>query len=122
MQKVFDTPKPVVLTIEIGAGSLRVHAAATAETVVRVDGPRADEVTVEQRGDEIVVLARDADRGWSFLLGRAPMDVTVTAPAGSSVQAQTGSARVTADGELGNTRIRTGSGDLRLGERQRYDR
>jgi DUF4097 and DUF4098 domain-containing protein YvlB len=116
MQKVFDTPKPVVLTIEIGAGSVRVQAAAGAETVVRVDGPRADEVTVEQRGDEIVVLARDADRGWSFLIGRAPIDVAVTAPAGSSLQAQTGSARVTVDGELGNARVRTGSGDLRVGE------
>ena len=116
MQKVFATPTPVSLTIEIGAGSVSVQATRTTETVVRVDGPRADDVVVEQRGDEIVVLGRDADRGWGFLGGRAPLDVVVSAPAGSNLLAQTASARLTTDGRIGAARIRSASGEIRVEE------
>lgn len=112
MQKVFATPGPISLTIEIGAGSVSVQATPTTETIVRVDGPRADDVVIEQRGDEIVVLGRDADRGWSFLGGRGPLDVAVTAPIGSSLLAQTASARLTADGRLGAARVRSASGEI----------
>jgi hypothetical protein len=116
MERIFATPGPVMLTIEIGAGSVSVQATAAAETVVRVEGPRADDVVVEQRGDEIVVLGRDADRGWGAGGGRAPLDVIVTAPIGSNVAAQTGSARVATDGPIGAARIRTGSGDIWVNE------
>ncbi len=116
MQKVFATPEPVSLTIEIGAGSVSIQATATAETIVRVDGPRADDVVVEQRGEEIVVLGREADRGWGFLGGRGPLDVVVTAPAGSNLVAQIASARLTADGRLGTARVRSGSGEIWIEE------
>ena len=110
MERIFATPAPVSLTIDVAAGSVSVQATRTAETTVRVEGARADDVLVEQRGSEIVVLARDADTGWGFLGGRSPIGVTVTAPVGSDLSARTASARITADGPIRNARIRSGSG------------
>jgi hypothetical protein len=128
MERRFATPSPVSLYVEIGAGNVAVDALATSEAVVRVEGQRADEVIVEQRGDRIVVEAPESFRGifggkHGFgigIVGRfgfdADLQVTVSLPTGSDLGAKVGSADVTGRGRYRSARIGTGSGRIRIDE------
>ena len=111
MQNIFSTPRPTSLYVEIASGDLAVHAEDTDRTSIDVDGKYADEVVVEQRGDEIVVIAPKHRVG---LFGDQDLRVRATVPTGSELATKLGSADVTASGRLGAARIRTGSGDVRL--------
>ncbi|HET7387443.1 MAG TPA: DUF4097 family beta strand repeat-containing protein [Nocardioidaceae bacterium] len=109
---VFDTPEPTSVYVEIGSGDLSVRCDQTIETVVDVAGQDAEDVTVEQRGDQIVVLS-PPNRGGFFSRG-GDLSVHVTMPAGSRLGTKLGSADVTVTGRLGETMIKTGSGDVSL--------
>jgi DUF4097 and DUF4098 domain-containing protein YvlB len=111
MQNIFSTPGPASLYVEIGSGDVAVRVEDTDRTVVDVDGKYADEVVVEQRGTEIVVIAPKHHPG---LFGSSDLQVRATVPAGSDLATKLGSADVSATGRLGAARIRTGSGDVRL--------
>ena len=114
MHKTFQTSGPISLYVEIGAGDLKVDAIETTETEVHVAGRAADDVTVEQRGDQIVVLSPPLRGG---LFGTShDLRVTVTMPLDSDLGAKLGSADVVATGRYGAARIKSGSGDIRLGE------
>jgi len=109
----FATPTPPRLTVELRAGSLVVQTAEVSETTVEVADRNGDDpgpaVIVEQRGDEVVVLAPDRLR----LLGRSPhLDVRVTAPTSTALDVRTGSAAVAASGTYGTASITTGSGSI----------
>jgi len=95
----FETHRPVDLYVELGRGSLTVRA--------------AEDVPVEQDGDEISVIAPKQRAG---LLGgdRERLDVVVSLPQGSRVAAKTGSADVTLEGEVGTAHLKSGSGDVRV--------
>lgn len=114
MQKIFETPGPASLYVEIGTGSLTVRCDEVAQTTVEVTGKGADDVTVEQRGHQIVVLGPKGRTG--FLVRSDEVIVHATLPHGSSLATKLGSADVTATGRLGETRIKTGSGDVSLEE------
>ncbi|MGZ8743470.1 MAG: DUF4097 family beta strand repeat-containing protein [Nocardioides sp.] len=112
MQKTFETPGPTSLYVEIGSGDLTVRCDDVTQAVVDVDGKGADEVVVEQRGNQIVVIGPKNRGGF---LGRSDsVSVHATVPHGSELATKLGSADVTATGRLGESRIRTGSGDVRL--------
>ena len=111
MQNIFETPGPTSLYVEIGAGDVAVRAEDTDRTVIDVDGKYADEVVVEQRGDEIVVIAPKHRAG---LFGSQELRVRASLPTGSALATKLGSADVTAAGRLGAARVRTGSGEVRL--------
>jgi DUF4097 and DUF4098 domain-containing protein YvlB len=113
MQKIFDTPGPISLYVELGSGDLALRAADVAETTVSVDGKHADEVTVEQRGDQIVVLA---PKRTGFLSNSGDLSVHVTLPTDSHLTTKFGSADLDASGRLGDVKIKTGSGDIRFDE------
>jgi len=112
MQKTFDTPGPTSLYVELGGGDLNIHATETVETLVNVDGQDNQDVIVEQRGDQIVVLAKQR-RGFS-LSGSHELTVTVTLPTGSDLTTRTGSADLVATGRFGMAKVRSGSGDVRI--------
>ena len=57
MNKTFETPDPVALYVELGAGSLTVDATDTDQTQVEITGPRADEFAVEISGRNLAVVA-----------------------------------------------------------------
>jgi DUF4097 and DUF4098 domain-containing protein YvlB len=114
MQKSFHTPGPVALYVEVGAGGVTVHTDDVTETVVNLNGKDADEVMVEQRGDEIVVIARQ--RGSAFFGRSGDLDVHVSAPFDSRLTTKLGSADVRVMGRLGESELRTGSGDVQLEE------
>jgi hypothetical protein len=112
MQRTFSTPDPVLLHVEVGSGTVVVRTGATAETVVHVDGPNADSVTVEQRGDEIVVLARQ--KGGGLFGSSQDLTVHVSLPDDSRLGTKLGSADLAVQGRLGETSLKVGSGDVRI--------
>jgi DUF4097 and DUF4098 domain-containing protein YvlB len=112
MQKTFDTPGPTSLYVEQGSGDLTIRAEEVTTTTVNVDGKTADEVVVELRGNQIVVLA--SQRRTGFFAGSNDLSITVTLPSDSEVSTKLGSADLDARGRLGPAKIRSGSGDVRL--------
>lgn len=113
MQKTFSTPEPVELYVELGSGTLSLRTEAGTETVVDVEGKYADEVTVEQRGNQIAVIA---PRRAGFLGNGNQLDVHVSLPHDSGLTTRLGSAHLTATGRLGTAALKTGSGDIDLEE------
>ena len=112
MQKTFSTPDAISLFVAIGSGSVVLHASAVTETEVEINGDGADEVVVEQRGDEVHITA--PPRLGGLFGGRNGLDVHVSLPTGSRVHTKLGSADLTAHGELGAVSVKTGSGSVRL--------
>ena len=118
MQRTFSTPEPVSMYVELRSGDLAITTAETDETVVEVVRPHGDDgdVTVEQRGDDIVVVSRHGGRGGLFGSSRDGAHVRVTMPHDSRLVTKLGSAEVRVDGRLGESSLKSGSGDVRLDE------
>jgi DUF4097 and DUF4098 domain-containing protein YvlB len=114
MQRTFSTPTPVSLFVELRAGDLVVHAGAAEETVVDVSGGDADDVTVEQHGDEISVVA--GRRGNGFFGSSRQVSVHVSLPQDSRLSTKLGSADLRVEGRVGATKVRTGSGGVQVEE------
>lgn len=120
MEHTFHTPGPIRLTVELLAGDVTVRATETDTTSVRLT-PRgrggeelAERFTIEQRGDEVVVLAPKRDSIFSF--GKGSVDVEVTLPQRSILDARTGSGDIDVTGIMDRARAGTGSGDVTLDE------
>jgi DUF4097 and DUF4098 domain-containing protein YvlB len=112
MQKTFDTPGPTSLYVELGSGDLSIRAEDVTTTTVNVDGKTADDVIVELRGSQIVVLA--SQRRTGFFAGSNDLSVSVTLPSDSELSTKLGSADLDAAGRLGTAKIKSGSGDVQL--------
>jgi DUF4097 and DUF4098 domain-containing protein YvlB len=112
MRKTFHTPGPASLYIELGSGQVVISATETDETAVNVEGPDAEDTTVEQRGDQIVVIAPQRRSGLLGLGG--DLAVTVSLPHGSDLTTKLGSADLEVTGRLGSTRVKSGSGEVRV--------
>jgi DUF4097 and DUF4098 domain-containing protein YvlB len=112
MQKSFETPGPISLYVELGTGSLSIACDQVTETTVDVSGKDAEDVLVEQRGNQVVVIAPKNRTG--FLGRNETVAVHVAMPEGSELATKLGSADVNATGRLGETRVKTGSGDVTL--------
>ncbi|MDP9821497.1 DUF4097 family beta strand repeat-containing protein [Nocardioides massiliensis] len=106
----FPGAHPRDLVVEIGAGDLTIRLDPDAVgTEVVLDGPTED-VEVEETDDAVRVVQRRRRIGF---LSRG-LDVTITAPAGSRPDVQTGSADVVVTGPAGTTSVRVGSADARV--------
>lgn len=114
MFKTFETHGPTSLYVELGSGDLKIRADDVTETTVRIDGQDADDATVEMRGSQIVVLSSHKKTG--FFNTSSELNVEVTLPTDSEVVTKVGSADVVATGRLGTTKLKSGSGDVRLDE------
>jgi len=115
MQKTFATPKPVSLFVELRSGDLVVHTADTTETVVELSGKDTDDVVVDRRGDEILVIAKQGRAGF-FGSSAQQLSVHVTVPHDSRLSTKLGSADVRVEGRLGESLVKSGSGDVRIDE------
>jgi hypothetical protein len=114
MQKNFNTLGPIALYVEIGSGNVEIEAGERTETTVTVDGKDADEVSVEQRGNQIAVVAPRQKLGF-FSFG-SDLRVHVSMPTDSGLVTKLGSANLVATGRLGTSKVRTGSGEVEIGE------
>ncbi len=111
MERTFETPRPIELYVESGAGSITVTAADVGETAVTVTGKHAEDFVVEQRGDQVQVVAPKP--GMGFLVGgNQRCDITVVMPTQSAMTVKTGSADTVAHGPLAGLWVNTGSGDV----------
>ncbi len=116
----FHTPSPIRLRVQLWEGSITVHAEETDTTTVELapegGGGAAqdliDNATVEQRGDEIVVLLPKAKSGL-FRRGYG-VRATIRVPTTSSAMLHSGSADIELLGEFGDVEAAAGSGDVRI--------
>lgn len=119
---VFETPRPIAVTIDLGIGEARLHAEDRADTVVEVvpsdpkneaDVKAAEHTTVEYARDKLLVKA-PKQRG---LFGRiGSIDVTIGLPSGSDVSGVAREAAFRGTGQLNECQIKTATGDIELEE------
>ena len=118
----FDTPKPISATIDVVVGDVRISAGDRATTVVEVrpsdassedDVKVADRTRVEYADGQLLVKAPKL-RSWLPRRDGGSVDVTVELPAGSQVHGAGQFADFHGDGPLGECRIKTGVGGIRL--------
>jgi hypothetical protein len=118
----FDTPEPISATIEVVAGDVRLTASERTTTTVTVepsdassdeDRKAAELTRVEYAGKRLLVKTPRL-RTWRPRSHGGAVSVTVELPAGSDVHGDAGLADFHCDGPLGQTRIKTGLGQIRL--------
>ncbi|MGO4461018.1 DUF4097 domain-containing protein [Streptomyces sp. M-16] len=115
----FDTPEPVSVTARVEAGSIQFTAGDRLDTVVEVrprdpkrdlDVRTADQTEVTYTGGVLTVRTPK-----SHLLGRTgTVDLTVELPTGSRIDTTGAWTQVVGEGRLGEVRVKTSSGDVRL--------
>lgn len=116
----FHTPSPVNLRVEFRQGEVDIRAEQTDTTTVELAPLRGDQssrdlieaTTVEQRGDDIVVLMPKV-KGGLFRRG-GEIAARIVVPVDSAVSVETVSADLTTSGTLGDTHVASGSGDVVL--------
>lgn len=129
-RETFATVSPPRLRLHVPAGSIEISVTDGDQTIVELEpraGDPASETVVEQarielserRGvPEIVVRVDDKPRGGILginLFGSGPeVRLTVRAPRGAELRAETASADVDASGELAAAEIDAASGDIRV--------
>ncbi|GLP65834.1 hypothetical protein TUSST3_24540 [Streptomyces sp. TUS-ST3] len=115
----FDTPEPISVNAHVAAGSLRLTAGERRDTVVEVrprDPERDKDVRAAEQTEVTfaggVLTVRTKERRMIGPSGVA--DVTVELPTGSRVEVTGAWAQVLGEGRLGEVRVKTSVGDVRL--------
>ncbi len=117
----FDTPEPILATIDIAGGHVRIHASDRADTVIEVrpsdesedaDVQAAEQTQIEYANGQLLVKApKNKIRS---LFGRtASIDVTVELPSGSRVDGKAW-ADFRSAGRIGDSTFDTAAGAIRL--------
>ncbi|MFI1538166.1 DUF4097 family beta strand repeat-containing protein [Streptomyces anandii] len=115
----FDTPAPISVTAHVGAGSIRFTAADRPETVVEVrprdpkrdrDVRAAEQTEVTYASGALTVRTKER----RVIGPSGVVDVTVELPAGSRVDTTGSWTQVLGEGRLGEVRVKTSGGDVRL--------
>jgi DUF4097 and DUF4098 domain-containing protein YvlB len=117
----FDTPEPISATIDLAVGDVRISAGDRGDTVVEVqpsdaanqDDVKAAELTRVEYANERLLVEAPKLRSWLSRSGGS-IDVTIELPAGSHVHGSLGMGGIHCEGRLGDCRIRTGLGRIRL--------
>jgi DUF4097 and DUF4098 domain-containing protein YvlB len=113
----FATPEPIAVSIETRNGSIRLVATDRADTVVEVrprdasrgaDISAAEQTRVDFRDGKLVVAGA---RRALALFRDAAVDVDIALPARSRLHASLGSADLRAEGEFGDVRVASASGN-----------
>ncbi|MFG1809657.1 DUF4097 domain-containing protein [Streptomyces sp. NPDC049040] len=115
----FDTPEPISATAQVGAGSIRFTAGDRLDTVVEVrpldpkrdrDVRAAEQTEVAYTGGVLTVRTKQR-----HLVGpTGAVDVTVGLPTGSHIDMTGSWVQLLGEGRLGEVRVKTSSGDVRL--------
>ncbi|WP_282087219.1 DUF4097 family beta strand repeat-containing protein [Streptomyces tendae] len=115
----FDTPRPIAVTAHVGAGSIRFTASDRSDTVVEVRpgdpgrdrDVRAAEQTEVSFASGVLTISTKERR---FIGPTGTVEVTVELPAGSRVDTVGSWTQVLGEGRLGEVRVKTPGGDVRL--------
>ena len=121
----FDTPEPITVEIDLAVGDVRLTASERGNTVIEVrpsdpsenNDVRAAERTRVERTPAGLLVRTPRSRNLS-LIGptsrTGSVDVTIELPAGSVVRGEASMAAFRATGPLGECRLKTGAGSIRL--------
>jgi hypothetical protein len=119
----FETPEPVTATIDLAMGDVRISAdddrRATVVEVHPTDASNEEDVKaaeltrVEYANEQLLVKAPKL-RSWLSRSDGGSIDVTIALPAGSHVHGAIGLGDLQCEGRLGDCRIKTGLGRIRL--------
>ena len=121
----FDTLEPISVTIAIGVGDVRIAASDRSNTVVVVspsDSSKASDVTaaeqtrVEFSDGRLLIKAPKSWKRYTPFGGGESIDVLIDLPAGSRLEGEASMADFHCDGRLGECRLTTGVGNIRLDE------
>jgi DUF4097 and DUF4098 domain-containing protein YvlB len=120
VHRSFATPVPPRLRVRIAAGLVAIEPADVEETTVELNALRDDDATrdaieratVEQRGEEIVIEVEKS--GWGLFSRSASVEARIRCPHGTSLDCNTASADLVANGRLGDVSVKTASGDVGL--------
>lgn len=116
----FDTSEPITVTAHVDAGSIQFTASDRPDTVVeaRPRDPKKDQDVRAAEQTEVtcaggaLTIRTPKQR---YLIGRTgTVDVTVELPIGSHIDVTGAWAQVLGEGRLGEVRVKTSSGDVRL--------
>ncbi len=118
----FDTPEPISATIDLAVGDVRISAGDRGATVVEIhptdpsngEDLKAAELTRVEYANEQLLVKAPKLRSWLSRSGGGSIDVTIELPTGSHVHGTGHAADFHCDGRLGECRIKTGLGDIRL--------
>jgi len=118
----FETPGPITATIDVVVGDVRISTGDRGATVVDVrpsDPANDEDVTVAERtrveyADQRLLVKSPKLRSWRPGRPGGSVDVTIELPAGSRVEGEGQLTDFRGDGRLGDCRIRTGIGSIRL--------
>ncbi|NEA54134.1 DUF4097 domain-containing protein [Streptomyces sp. SID13666] len=116
----FDTPQPISVNARVDAGSIQFAAADRADTVVDVTprDPKKDKDVRAAEQTEVTysggVLAIRTPKTRYLVGATGAVDVTVELPTGSRVDMTGSWTQVLGEGRLGEVRVKTSSGDVRL--------
>lgn len=125
----FRTPSPIILTLDVAVGDIRLTAGDVTETVVDVrptdpgrteDVRAAERTTVVQTDGEISV--RGPKQKTLGLVGKVgSIDLSITLPTGSHLTGTTAMAEFRVDGRLGDCRVKTATGNLQFQQVRAFD-
>jgi DUF4097 and DUF4098 domain-containing protein YvlB len=120
----FETPHPIVLSVELSHGTVQLIAGDRTDTVIAVNPSDRDRREDIEAAEKIVVdhtngtlsITGPKPRGFAVVgWGRSgSVDVTVELPEGSSLRADTGVADFRCHGRLDEVSMKTGVGNIRL--------
>lgn len=124
----FATPKPISATIDFTVGAVRIVAGERDATVVELrpsdesnpeDVRAADGTRVEYANEQLLVKAPKL-RSYVTRKGGS-IDLTIELPSGSNLDCTARLADVHCEGRLGDCRVRTGLGRIRLDDAAALD-
>lgn len=119
----FDTPGPILVTLEIGVGDVRIAAGDRNDTnvVVRPSNPArksdleaAEQTRVEFSDGRLLIKSPKGWRHFTPRGGGESIDVQIDLPAGSDLRGEAGVAALHCAGPLGECRYTTGVGDIQI--------
>ena len=118
----FQTPEPISATIDVPVGDVRITTGDRGTTVVDVrpsdasndEDVKAAELTRVEYANDALLVRAPKPRSWLSKSGGGSIDVTIELPAGSKLHGAGQSTDFSCDGRLGECRIKTGLGHIRL--------
>ena len=119
----FETPEPISAVVEIVVGSVLVEAADRVDTVVEVrpsdssrpaDVSAAEQTRVEYADGRLLVKTPRRWTSYTPFGDDGSIDVAISLPSGSRVTGKAAVATFRSTGSLGDCRLETSMGDLRV--------
>ncbi|WP_040839191.1 DUF4097 family beta strand repeat-containing protein [Nocardia brevicatena] len=118
----FDTPQPISVTLELGAGNVRIAASDRTDTTVEVrpsdesdesDVQAAQRVRIDYANGVLQVTGPKA-RIFDFSRKARSVEVSIDLPSGSQVSGEVQVGDLTGTGRLGECRFKTSAGSVQL--------